>query len=55
MPDAHNLQKLFPNKIHDNKYISDSSRLEVPTAANGIKLTVVLLSRLGPPDYIIVW
>jgi len=25
--------------IHDIKYISDGSRLEVPTVANGIELT----------------
>jgi len=44
MTDSHNLTIVHIN-IHDIKYISDGSRLEAPTAANGIELTVVQSSK----------
>jgi len=38
--------------MHDFKYISDGSRLEVPTVDNGIKPTLVQSSTQYTLDYI---
>jgi len=42
MTNAQNLQYYYcPYNIHDIKYISDGSRLEALTVANGIEPTLV--------------